>query len=83
MQHESPIPTECPPDTRREAELFDELSAALEEERKVIEAIRKVFAETPDRAEAERLVMREYATTLDEALQRAQNALERWLTSMR
>ena len=60
-----------------------ELQAAMDEEYRVMAEIDKVFANTPDRAEAEKIVLEKLAPLMDEAMKKSGEALKAWLDTMR
>ena len=60
-----------------------ELQAAMDEEDRVMAEINKVFANTPDRAEAEKIVLEKLAPLMDEAMKKSGEALKVWLDTMR
>ena len=60
-----------------------ELQAAMDEEYRVMAEIDKVFANTPDRAEAEKIVLEKLALLMDEVMKKSDEALKVWLDTMR
>ncbi len=77
--------TPAPEDEREvpsERELFETVLATHAKESEIIRDIEKVFEITPDKAEAERIVLKRYAMALDEALRRSRQALEQWWTTI-
>ena len=60
-----------------------ELQAAMDEEYRVMAEINKVFANTRDRAEAEKIVLEKLAPLMDEAMKKSGEALKAWLDTMR
>lgn len=60
-----------------------ELQAAMDEEDRVMAEIDKVLASTPDRAEAEKIVLEKWAPLMDEAMKKSSEALKMWLDTMR
>ncbi len=60
-----------------------ELKAAMDEENRVMTEIDKVFASTPDRAEAEKIVLEKLAPLMGEAMKKFGEALKMWLDTMR
>ncbi len=57
--------------------------AATEKEEQLSREIEDVFANTPDRAEAERMVISQYASLLDAASGESARALTEWLEAIR
>ncbi|MEK7146839.1 MAG: hypothetical protein AAB772_01135 [Patescibacteria group bacterium] len=60
-----------------------ELQAAMDEEDRVMAEIDKVLSGTPDRAEAEKIVLEKWAPLMDEAMKKSGEALRAWLDTMR
>lgn len=61
---------------------YAELHEAMDEEDRILKEIEKVLATAPDRAEAERIVLKEYAPRMDEAMKKSREALDEWLRSI-
>ena len=66
-----------------EDQKYRELQAAMNEEDRVMAEIDKVFASTPDRAKAEKIVLEKLAPSMDEAMKKSGEALKAWLDTMR
>jgi len=62
---------------------YQELQAAMDEENQVMAEIDKVLANTPDKAEAEKIVLEKWAPLMDEAMKKSGEALKAWLDIMR
>lgn len=60
-----------------------ELQAAMDEEDRIMAEIDKVLASTPNRAEAEKIVLENLAPLMDEAMKKSGEALKAWLDTMR
>ncbi len=60
-----------------------ELQETMNEEDRVMAEIDKVLASTPDRAEAEKIVLGKWAPLMDEAMKKSGEALKAWLDTMR
>ena len=60
-----------------------ELNDAMDEEDRVMAEIDKVLSGTPDRAEAEKIVLEKWAPLMDEAMKKSGEALRAWLDTMR
>jgi hypothetical protein len=61
---------------------YDRMQATAKEYDAIMEKIEEVFASTPDRKEAERIVAEKYAQLLKEAAKRDSEAQEAWLSSI-
>jgi len=62
---------------------YEEWKAATEKEDQLVKEVNDVFANTPDRAEAERIVMSKYEPLLDAAFKESMRALTEWLEAIR
>jgi hypothetical protein len=62
---------------------YRELQEAMNEEDRIMREIDNVFASTPDRAEAEKIVLEKLAPLMDEAMKKSGEALKAWLNTMR
>jgi hypothetical protein len=60
-----------------------ELQEAMDEENRIMGEIDNVLASTPDRAEAEKIVLEKWAPLMDEAMKKSREALRAWLDAMR
>jgi len=60
-----------------------ELREAMDEEDRIMREIDNVFASMPDRAEAEKIVLENWAPLMDEAMKKSGEALKAWLETMR
>jgi hypothetical protein len=54
----------------------------VDEENRILQEIENVFAGTPDRAEAEKIVLEKWAPLMDEAIRKSGEALRSWLDAM-
>ncbi len=61
----------------------EKLQQAVDEEGSILREIDNVFASTPDREEAERIVLKKWAPLMDEAIAKSGEAFKAWLDSMR
>jgi hypothetical protein len=55
----------------------------MEEEARIMKEIERVFATTPDREEAEKIVLEKYASQMDKAMKKSRQALKEWFETMR
>jgi len=55
------------------------LQEAMHEENRIMKEISNVFATTSNQAEAEKVVLEEYASQMDEAMRKSRLALDEWL----
>lgn len=60
-----------------------ELQVAMDEEDRIMKEIDDVLASTPDRAEAEKIVLEKHASLMDAAMKKSGEALNAWLDEMR
>jgi glutathione S-transferase len=60
-----------------------ELQEAMDEEDRIMREIDNVLANTPDRADAEKIVLEKWAPLMDEAMKKSGEALKAWLDTMR
>lgn len=60
-----------------------ELQAAMDEEDRIMKEIDGVLASTPDRAEAEKIVLEKWAPLMDEAMKKSGETLKAWLDAMK
>lgn len=67
----------------REDQNYKEFQAAIEEEERIMSEINKVFAATPNREEAEKIVLETLAPKMDEAIKKSRQALDKWLNEMK
>lgn len=74
---------ECPSPENLEDQKYKELQAAMDEGDRVMAEIDKVLASTPDRAEAEKVVLEKWAPLMDEAMKKSGEALKAWLDFIR
>jgi len=65
-----------------EDQRYKEFQAALDEQERILKEIGDLFSRTPDRAEAEKIVLEQYAPRLDHALTRSRETLDSWLVSI-
>lgn len=61
---------------------YRELQEAMGEEDRVMREIDNVFASTPDRAEAEKIVLEKWALSMDETMKKSGEALKAWLDTL-
>lgn len=61
---------------------YREFQTAMGEEDRVMAEIDKVLSGTPDRAEAEKIVLEKWAPLMDEAVKKSGEALKAWLNVM-
>lgn len=66
-----------------ESRAYTELLQAQERVDSLMQEIKKVFAQTPDIREAERIILETYASQLSVAQNDASRALEDWVDSIR
>ncbi len=65
-----------------EEQKYKDLQAAMDEENRIMKEINDVFASGLDRVEAERIVLEQYASLMDEAIKKSSETLKAWLDSM-
>ena|SRR3989339_776882 len=66
-----------------EARLHKELQEAMDEEDRVMAEMDKVFELTPDRSEAEKIILEKWAPLMDEAVKKSSELTIQWLEAMR
>lgn len=66
-----------------ENQKYKEFQIATEEESLIMKEIDNVFVSTPDRKEAEKIVLETLAPRIDEAMKKTKQALENWLNEMK
>lgn len=66
-----------------EDQKYKEVHTTMDEESRIMKEIDNIFANTPDRAEAERAILENSAPLLDEAMKKSGEALHAWTDSMR
>ena len=66
-----------------EARLHKELQEAMDEEDRVMAEMDKVFELTPDRSEAEKIILEKWAPLMDEAVKKSSELTTQWLEAMR
>jgi len=66
-----------------EDQKYAALQAAMDEEDRIMKEIDSVFASTPDREEAEKIVLEKYAPQMDEAMKKSRQALDEWFETIR
>ena len=76
-KEESPAPESL------EDQKYKELRAVMDDEDRIMKEIDDVLASTPDRAEAEKIVLENYALAMDKAMKKSGEALKAWLDAMR
>ena len=62
---------------------YKELKAAKEKKKQISKEVEDVFANTPDRAEAERIVLSQYESLLEAASDECVRALTEWPEAIR
>jgi hypothetical protein len=67
----------------REIDSYEQLVKALDQEDKILREMRAVLERTPDRAEAERIILNEWASRMDSAMNESREAMYRWLAEAR
>ena len=65
-----------------EEQKYQEFLAAEEEVNKIMEEINRIFATTPNRAEAEKNVLENWGDKMDKAMSASKEALGGWLSAM-
>lgn len=65
-----------------ENKLYEEFKAAESEKDRIMKEIDDILANTPDRVEAEKIILEKYARLMDEAAQKSAKALEAWFNAM-
>jgi heme-degrading monooxygenase HmoA len=70
------------PQEGQENKSYEEFQAAMEEVDRIMQGINEVFSSTPDRSEAERIVLEKWAPLMDEALKKQSEAQKAWFNSM-
>ncbi len=60
-----------------------ELQEAMDEGDRIMREIDNVLANTPDRANAEKIVLEKWSPLMDEAMKKSSEALKAWLDTMR
>lgn len=66
-----------------EDQKYSELEAAMAKEDRVMAEIYKVLANTPDRAQAEKIVLEKWSDLMSQAMKKSHEALEAWFEAMR
>jgi ElaB/YqjD/DUF883 family membrane-anchored ribosome-binding protein len=66
-----------------EDQKYAAVQAAMDEENKIIAEINKILESTPDRAEAEKIVLEKYAPQMEEAMEKTRQALDEWLETIK
>lgn len=65
-----------------EARLHKELQEAMDEEDRIMAEIDKVFESTPDRGEAEKIILEKWAPLMDEAVKKSSDLTKQWLEAI-
>lgn len=65
-----------------EARLRKELQETMNEEDRIMVEIDKVFESTPDRGEAEKIILEKWAPLMDEAVKKSNEFRTQWLEAM-
>src|SRR3989338_749714 len=60
-----------------------ELQEAMDEENRIMTEIEKVFDNTPDKVEAEKIILENWAPLMDEAMKKSGEAQKAWSDAMR
>jgi hypothetical protein len=66
-----------------ENQKYKEFQTAQDEEASIMEEINKVFATTPNREDAEKIVLETLAPKMDEAIKKSKQALDSWLAKIK
>jgi len=66
-----------------EARLHKELQEAMDEEDRIMAEINKVFESTPDRGEAEKIILEKWMPLMDKAAKKSNELITQWLEAMR
>ncbi len=66
-----------------ETRLHNELQRAIEEEERIMAEMDKVFESTPDRAEAEKIILEKWAPLMDEVSKKSVELTKQWLEAMK
>jgi len=77
------IPTPENKGAEEEARLHKELQEAMDEEDRIMAEMDKVFELTPDRSEAEKIILEKWAPLMDEAVKKSSELTIQWLEAMR
>lgn len=67
----------------REIDSYEQLVKALDQEDKILREMRALLERTPDRAEAERIILNEWALRMDSAMNESREAMHQWLAEAR
>lgn len=67
----------------REIDSYEQLGKALDQEDRILREMRAVLERTPDRAEAERIILNEWASRMDSAMNESREAMHQWLAEAR
>ena len=70
---------EAPAPEKIEDQKYATLQVAMYEENRIMKEISNVFATTSNQADAEKVVLKEYAFQMDEAMRKSRSALDEWL----
>lgn len=62
---------------------YRELQVTMDEEDRVMEEIDNVLVSTPDRDEAEKIVLEKWAPLMDKAMKKSGEALKAWLDAIK
>ncbi len=62
-----------------EEQKYAALQEAINEEESIMKEIDGILASTPNREEAEKIVLEKYASQMDEAMKKSRQALDEWL----
>lgn len=65
-----------------EDQKYAALQVAMDGEDSVMKEIDNVFTTTPNREEAEKIVLEKYASQMDEAMKKSRQALDEWLSTI-
>lgn len=66
-----------------ENQAYQAFQAALGEQDGIMKEIDNVFATIPNREEAERIVVEQYASKMNEAIKKTREAFDRWSDMMK
>jgi len=77
------IPTPENKGAEEEARLHKELQETMNEKDRIMAEMDKVFESTPDRNEAEKIILEKWAPLMDEAVKKSSELTTQWLEAMR
>ena len=65
-----------------EARLHKESQEAMDEVDRIMAEMDKIFESTPDRGEAEKIILKKWAPLMDEAVKKSSELTKQWLEAM-